>query len=169
MSVPSYPFHSLSLKLPNKGMDFPFPPLKLPNKRREEYSKIILFIPFHSIPFSPSKRSLRKFSLSIGAHLIFDDRLRRGGRRSYLRRFWLPKEPVSLALTLWFSFSMKALGFRSSTILVIPSPKLLIGFVICSALSVLRILNSTWYSIFCVCKFLFCLVTEKMREKKVRN
>uniref|UniRef100_A0A7N2R5V9 UDP-glucose 4-epimerase n=1 Tax=Quercus lobata TaxID=97700 RepID=A0A7N2R5V9_QUELO len=105
-------------------------------------------------------------SLSLGAHLIFDDRLRRGGRRSYLRRFWLPKEPVSLALTLWFSFSMKALGFRSSTILIIPSPKLLIGFVICSALSVLRILNSTWYSILCVCKFLFCLVTEKMREKK---
>ena len=90
---------------------------------------------------------------------------------SWKRRFWLPKEPVSLALTLWFSFSMKALGFRSSTILIISSPKLLIGFVICSALSVLRILNSTWYSFLCacVCKFLFCLVTEKMREKKVRN
>nr|POE91541.1 pectinesterase/pectinesterase inhibitor ppe8b [Quercus suber] len=26
------------------------------------------------------------------------------------RRFWLPKDPISLALTLWFSFSMKALG-----------------------------------------------------------
>ena len=90
---------------------------------------------------------------------------------SWKRRFWLPKEPVSLALTLWFSFSMKALGFRSSTILMIPSPKLLIGLVIYSALSVLRILNSTWYSFLCacVCKFLFCLVTEKMREKKVRN
>ena len=49
MGVPSYSFHSLSLKLPNKGIDFPFPPLKLPNKRREEYSKIIIFIPFHSI------------------------------------------------------------------------------------------------------------------------
>ena len=59
------------------------------------------------------------------------------------RRFWLPKEPVSLALTLWFSFSMKALGFRSLTILIIPSLKLLIGFVIYSALSILRILNST--------------------------
>ena len=72
MSVPSYPFHSLplklqnkrmnflfsSLKLPNKGMDFPFPPLKLPNKRMKEYSKIILFIPFHSIPFPPPKRGL---------------------------------------------------------------------------------------------------------------
>ena len=177
-------------------------------------------------------RTLRKFSLSRGAPLISDDRLRCGGRRSYLRRqsepsppplypitglslylfvsgekknriwklpsrtlqrifgilscflslilsidiswkrrFWLPKEPVSLALTLWFSFSMKALGFRSSTILMIPSPKLLIGLVIYSALSVLRILNSTWYSFLCacVCKFLFCLVSEKMREKKVRN
>ena len=49
MSVPSYPFHSLSLKLSNKRMDFSFPPLKLPNKGREEYSKMILFIPFHSL------------------------------------------------------------------------------------------------------------------------
>ena len=49
MSVPAYPFHSLPLKLPNKQMDFPFPPLKLPNKGMEEYSKIILFIPFHSL------------------------------------------------------------------------------------------------------------------------
>jgi len=47
MSVPSYPFRSLLLKLLNKGMRFPFPPLKLPNKRREEYSKIILFILFY--------------------------------------------------------------------------------------------------------------------------
>ena len=58
MSVPSYPFHSLPLKLLNKRMSFPFPPLKLPNKRNEEYSKIILFIPFHSIPFPPPKQSL---------------------------------------------------------------------------------------------------------------
>jgi len=40
MSVPSYLFYSLSLKLPNKGMNFPFIPLKLPNKRREEYYKL---------------------------------------------------------------------------------------------------------------------------------
>ena len=60
MNVPSYQFHSLSLKFSNKGMNFPFPPLKLPNKRREEYSKIIILIPFHSIPFSPSKRGLRQ-------------------------------------------------------------------------------------------------------------
>ena len=53
MSVPSYSFHSLPLKLPNKGIDFPFPPLKLPNKGMEEYSKIILFI-----PFPPSKQGL---------------------------------------------------------------------------------------------------------------
>ena len=58
MSVPSYPFHFLPLKLSNKGMSFPLSPLKLPNKGREEYSKIILSIPFHSIPFPPSKRGL---------------------------------------------------------------------------------------------------------------
>ena len=55
MNVPSYPFHSLLLKLPNKKIDFPFPPLKLPNKGKEEYSKIIIFINFHSIPFPPPK------------------------------------------------------------------------------------------------------------------
>ena len=49
MSVPFYSFNSLPLKLPNKGMNFPFPPLKLPNKGMEEYSKMILFIPFHSL------------------------------------------------------------------------------------------------------------------------
>ena len=30
-------------------MSFSFPPLKLPNKKREEYSKMIIFIPFHSL------------------------------------------------------------------------------------------------------------------------
>ena len=59
MSVLYYSFHSLPLKLPNKGMDFSFSPLKLPNKVREEYSKIILFIPFYSIQFPSSKRELR--------------------------------------------------------------------------------------------------------------
>jgi len=58
MSVPSYPFHSLPLKLPNKGMNFSFLPLKLPNKGREEYTKMILDIHFHSISFLPPKRSL---------------------------------------------------------------------------------------------------------------
>ena len=65
MSVPSYPFHSLPLKLSNKGMSFPFPSLKLPNKGREEYSKIILFIYFHSILFPPPKRGLRKRPINI--------------------------------------------------------------------------------------------------------
>ena len=64
MSVPSYPFHSLPLKLLNKEIDFPFSPLKLPNKGMEEYSKIILFIPFHFIPFPPPKRGL-SFTLSL--------------------------------------------------------------------------------------------------------
>jgi len=64
MSVPFYPFLSLLLKLPNKGMDFPFPPLKLSNKGREgkgreKYFKMIFFIHFYSIPFPPSKRSLK--------------------------------------------------------------------------------------------------------------
>ena len=66
MSVPSYPFHFLPLKLPNKGINFSFPPLKLPNKEREEYSKIIFFIPFHSIQFPPPKRGFRELqSLSL--------------------------------------------------------------------------------------------------------
>ena len=58
MSVPSYSFHSLILKLLNKGINFSFLPLKLPNKGREEYSKMILLISFHSISFIPPKRSL---------------------------------------------------------------------------------------------------------------
>ena len=41
MSVPFYPFYSLSLKLPNKGMNFPLPPLKLSNKEMKEYFKTI--------------------------------------------------------------------------------------------------------------------------------
>ena len=59
MSVPSYSFHSLPLKLSNKRMDFSFTPLKLPNKGEEEYSKIIIFVHFHSIQFSSPKRGLR--------------------------------------------------------------------------------------------------------------
>ena len=62
MSVPFYSFHSLSLKLPN-GMDFPFLSLKLPNKKMKEYSKIILFISFHLIPFTPPKQSLKYSTL----------------------------------------------------------------------------------------------------------
>ena len=50
MSVYSYQFHSLPLKLLNKGMDFSFPPLKVPNKGREGYS-IYIFFSFISISF----------------------------------------------------------------------------------------------------------------------
>ena len=73
MSVPSYSFHSLSLKLSNKGMNFPFLLLKLLNKRREEYSKIIFFIHFLSILFPPPKRGLRVVSPF---------------QRSHQQRFW---------------------------------------------------------------------------------
>ena len=58
MSVPFYLFYFLPLKLSSKRMNFPFPPLKLSNKGMEEYSKIILFIHFHSIPFPPPKWGL---------------------------------------------------------------------------------------------------------------
>ena len=71
MSVPFYPFHSLPFKLLNKGMNFPFLPLKLPFKRREEYSKIILFIPFYSIPFSPPKQGRKAFLVTKGREEIF--------------------------------------------------------------------------------------------------
>ena len=64
MSVSSYPFHSLLLKLPNNEMCFPFPPLKLPNKGIEEYSKMIHFISFYSIPFSPPKRGLSQLRVT---------------------------------------------------------------------------------------------------------
>ena len=59
MSVPSYSFHSLPIKLPNKGIGFTFPPLKLSNKGNDEYSKLIFFIHFYSILFLPPKQGLR--------------------------------------------------------------------------------------------------------------
>ena len=49
MSIPSYSFHSLPLKLPNKRMSFSFSLLKLSNKEIKEYFKIILFILFYSL------------------------------------------------------------------------------------------------------------------------
>ena len=55
MSVPPYSFHSLSFKLQNKVMSFLFPPLRLPNKGMKEYSKMILFIPFHYIHSSQTR------------------------------------------------------------------------------------------------------------------
>ena len=53
MSVSSYSFYSLPLKLQNKGVHFPFPSLKLSNKEMEEYYKII----FLFISISPPKQS----------------------------------------------------------------------------------------------------------------
>ena len=49
----------LPLKLPNNEMSFPFFPLKLSNKAKKEYSKIILFISFHSIQFPSPKWGLK--------------------------------------------------------------------------------------------------------------
>ena len=68
MSVSFYSFHSLPLKLSNKGMNFSFPLLKLPNKGREEYFKIILFIHFHYISFPPPKRGLSIDNTSSQCH-----------------------------------------------------------------------------------------------------
>ena len=99
MSVPSYLFYSLSLKLPNKGMDFPFPPLKLPNKRREEYSKIILFIPFHSIPFPPPKRIVSSFHSILKLHVYIY------GSHSVKFAF-IERKNIFLSVSLtYFSFS----------------------------------------------------------------
>ena len=64
MSVLSYSFYFLPLKLLNKGMYFPFPPLKLPNKEMEEYYKIILL--FFSIPFPLPRQGLRKIKYAFG-------------------------------------------------------------------------------------------------------
>ena len=65
----SFPFSSFlpksliskqKVKLSNKGIDFPFPSLKLPIKEIEEYFKIIHFIPIHFILFSLPKRGWRE-------------------------------------------------------------------------------------------------------------
>ena len=61
MSIRSYPFHFLPLKLSNKEMNFSFPPLRLPNKGMEEYSKMIHFIHFLFISFLPPKRDLKEY------------------------------------------------------------------------------------------------------------
>ena len=73
MSILSYSFYSLPLKLPNKEIDFLFPLLKLPNKGREEYSKIILFIPFHSISIPPPKRGLIRFIDQLSSMVRYID------------------------------------------------------------------------------------------------
>ena len=60
-------------------MNFPFLPLKLLNKRREEYSKIILFISFHAIPFPPPKRGLREWERGEG-EWVSERAERQGGK-----------------------------------------------------------------------------------------
>ena len=52
-------------------MDFPFLPLKLPNKGMKEYSKIILFIHFHSISFPPPKRDLSIMKENLPPIVLF--------------------------------------------------------------------------------------------------
>ena len=75
MSVPSYPFHSLPLKLSNKGMSFPFSPLKLSNKGREEYYKNIPFIPFPPPKRRVEVRQLQilRFYLALFLFMIFQN------------------------------------------------------------------------------------------------
>ena len=75
MSVPSYPFHSLLLKLSNKGM--------------EEYSKMILFIPFYSIQFPPPKRSL-----SNAPRPILDDYTLQDGYLFKANKLCIPRSSV---------------------------------------------------------------------------
>ena len=107
MSVPSYPFHFLSLKLPNKGMDFPFPLLKLPNKRREKYSK--LFFLFLSISFPPPKRSLRKEPLI--QNLDFDAHKRIVVVKDFTQK--LKAENVCrLQRTKWYNWERNKMNLR---------------------------------------------------------
>ena len=64
MSVPSYSFHSFPLKFQNKRMSFPFIPLKHSNKIMKKYSKMILFISFHSLlPNEPLMYNLLNLSI----------------------------------------------------------------------------------------------------------
>ena len=52
---PTTHFISSHINFQIKIMDFPFPPLKLSNKKRVEYFN---FFCFHSILFPPSKRAV---------------------------------------------------------------------------------------------------------------
>ena len=58
MCVLSYLFHSFPLKLPNNGMNFSFPQLKIPNKENVEYRQsltiklvVVLKLQSYSISF----------------------------------------------------------------------------------------------------------------------
>ena len=63
--------YSLPLKLPNNEMSFPFFPLKLSNKGKKEYSKIILFISFYFILFPPPKRCLIVWWIGRFVHINY--------------------------------------------------------------------------------------------------
>ena len=112
MSVLSYPFYSLLLKLPNKRMKFPFPPLKLSNKEREEYSKIILFIHFHPILFTSSKRSL-KIILEYSSLPLFGSFNRGNGKLISLFGSLSRREQNGQEGTLIPPYSLKISNFHS--------------------------------------------------------
>ena len=61
MSVPSYSFHYLLLKLPNKGM--------------KEYFKIIFFIHFYSISFPSLKRAQAQANFPLLSKVHFTGHL----------------------------------------------------------------------------------------------
>ena len=85
MSDPSYPFHFLPLKLSNKRMKFLFPLLKLLKKKeREEYSKIIFFISFHSILFPHLKQAVSDQHLTQHTHTHTNQLVTHNGKKTKL-------------------------------------------------------------------------------------
>jgi hypothetical protein len=64
MSVPFYSFH---LNSQTREWSFHSLLLKLPNRGKE---KIFFFFPFHSIPFPPPKHSVRFSQKIVGLHYI---------------------------------------------------------------------------------------------------
>ena len=70
MSIPSYPFHFLILKLLNNWMNFPFPPLKLP-KTREWKNILKLFSSFIYIPFYSLLTFMVEYTINVrGENII---------------------------------------------------------------------------------------------------
>ena len=106
MSVSSYLFHSLPFKLLNKRMNFPFPLLKLPNKRREKYSKSILFIHLYSIRFPSSKWGLRpchQFSKINVFYFLREASRKQRAKRSYDSNSWVHEGFFSLFNIIHFT------------------------------------------------------------------
>ena len=95
-----YSFHSLPFKLPNKVIDFSFLSLKLPNKRREEYFKIILFILFHFILFPHSKRGLNYFFRLVV--FLFKE----------IIIFYKSRESIPYQKPFWFSYKNEILRYQ---------------------------------------------------------